>query len=52
MNSCAFPDGLDRWPQLAALRHLDLSWTQHPECHKLLRAAGPHITHLTLRVRS
>ena len=50
LNSCTFPDGLDRRPQLHSLRQLDLSWTQHPECHKLLRAAGPHVTHLTLRV--
>ena len=33
------------------LQHLDLSWSQHPECHKLLKAAGPSVAHLNLRVQ-
>ena len=52
LNSCTFPDGLDRNTQMPRLQHLDLAWSQHPECHKLLKAAGPSVTHLNLRVRS
>ena len=48
--SCSMPDGLDGPAALPNLRTLELSWSQHTDCNKLLRAAGPSLMHLNLRV--
>ena len=51
LESCEMPDGLDGLAVLPQCRALDLRWTQHPDCSKLLRAAGRSLTRLNLRVR-
>ena len=50
LSSCDMPDGLDGPATLPRLQVLEMSWTQRPECNKLLRAAGPTLTRLNLRV--
>ena len=50
LDSCTMPDGLDGLAALPSLRTLELFWTQHPDCNKLLRAAGPTLTRLTVKV--